>query len=250
MFMSIVRDVPGAAVYGELAGGRVLITGLSACAGADVAEAFAEHKSRLVVQTTSACQEMTELAAVLAKPAADIKLFAGPLDDGDAAVRFAQSAVSAFGGLDSVVNLIPVRAASFDGIESVAAIEARISKIMAPAVLITRVAANRMRLTWTEGSILNVILMSPPRSARDQALAGLMRTALAALTRGEARDWSEHAIRINAIGPRLSGDMAAPGATLASEPDIAALALYLASRKGRQLSGHVFDAEGLANACC
>ena len=35
------------------------------------------------------------------------------------------------------------------------------------------------------------------------------------------------------------------GACLTNEPDIATLALYLASRKGRSLSGHVFDADGM-----
>jgi 3-oxoacyl-[acyl-carrier protein] reductase len=33
---------------------------------------------------------------------------------------------------------------------------------------------------------------------------------------------------------------------MTSEPEVAALALYLASKRGRNLSGHVFDAEGVA----
>jgi 3-oxoacyl-[acyl-carrier protein] reductase len=35
------------------------------------------------------------------------------------------------------------------------------------------------------------------------------------------------------------------GAVLTNEPDVATLALYLASHKGRSLSGHVFDADGM-----
>jgi 3-oxoacyl-[acyl-carrier protein] reductase len=80
------------------------------------------------------------------------------------------------------------------------------------------------------------------------ALAGVARTALAAITRGEAETWSAHGIRVNAIGPRTS--MLEDGACLASEPDIAALALYLASKRGRELTGQIFDAAGVAARRC
>jgi 3-oxoacyl-[acyl-carrier protein] reductase len=71
------------------------------------------------------------------------------------------------------------------------------------------------------------------------------------MTRAEAQQWAERGIRINAVGPRgLLPDEPSGGACLASEPDLAALALYLASRRGRQLSGHVFDAAGVARRGC
>ena len=110
---------------------------------------------------------------------------------------------------------------------------------------ITHVAANRMRVIFAEGSILNVLTMPAPANAREAAIAGYMRTALAAMTRGEAGQWADQSVRINAIGPRIDKAPAA-GATLKSEPDIAALALYLASRRGKTLSSHIFDA---APAC-
>ena len=70
------------------------------------------------------------------------------------------------------------------------------------------------------------------------------------MTRREAQTWADKGLRINAIGPRGAMDEAQGGACLTSGTDIAALALYLASRKGRQLTGHVFDAEGVAaNGC-
>ncbi len=56
-------------------------------------------------------------------------------------------------------------------------------------------------------------------------------------------------MRINAVAPRVATGAASAGACLTSEPDIAALALHLASKKGRNLSGHVFDAEGVAQGC-
>jgi NAD(P)-dependent dehydrogenase (short-subunit alcohol dehydrogenase family) len=61
------------------------------------------------------------------------------------------------------------------------------------------------------------------------------------MTRSLAQEWAGKAIRFNAIAPQvaqLPGDRA-----VASEPDVAALASYLASGHGKELSGHVFEAE-------
>ena len=63
-----------------------------------------------------------------------------------------------------------------------------------------------------------------------------------------ATGYAQRGIRVNAVGP--SSTVAGAGAALASEPDIAALALYLASRPGRTLTGQVFDAAGVARRGC
>ena len=120
-------------------------------------------------------------------------------------------------------------------------------KLMLP-VHVTRVVANRMRLTLSEGLVLNVMTMPAPRTPAEAAVAGIVRSALAAVTRGEAERWAPQGIRVNAVGP--SATVAAAGAALASEPDIASLALYLASRPGRTLTGQVFDAAGVARRGC
>ena len=52
--------------YPELAGKRVLITGLTRSCGVDIARAFAEHKGRLVLQfaeESEATETMAEIAA-------------------------------------------------------------------------------------------------------------------------------------------------------------------------------------------
>lgn len=242
MFMSVVDSVPGVSVYPELAGGRVLMTGLSSDAGVDVARAFASHRTHLIVQTTDPSPAMTEVAALLAENATNLQVFHEPLASRDAGRRFAQSASQLHGGLDAVVNLITVTPAEIAGLSSEASVETFISDKLGPALELTRVVANRMRTTWTSGSVLNVVLMPEPATQREAAVGGLIHAALAAMTRGEAETWAEHAIRINAIGPRGT---APAGAALSSEPEIASLALYLASKKGRQLSGQMFDAAHL-----
>jgi NAD(P)-dependent dehydrogenase (short-subunit alcohol dehydrogenase family) len=245
MLMSVIEPELASSVYGELAGARVLITGLSAQGGVDVARSFADHKGRLVLQTSDFAPELVELVAHLGETALEVKVFDEPVADQEAAIRLAQKAAAAYGGFDLVINFIAAEDAASAG-DDYEAIESYVSRTLLPATLITRVAANRMRLVHTEGMILNVVSMAPPRSKGEAALAGIVRAALAELTRREAEDWADAGIRINAIGPRSAESS---GHCLASEPEIAALALYLASRKGRQLSGQVFDAENAPLHC-
>lgn len=241
MYMSVVDSDPGVAVYPELAGLRVLVTGLSAAAGVDIARAFAEHGCRMVLQAQEQSPEITAIGELLAQCAGDIRMFAEPIDAGEQAVRFAQTAAKAFGGLEVVINLVPFTAEDLATTGSVDAIESVISNRLLPMTLLTRVVANRMRLIMTEGLVLNVVLMPEPKTSREAAMAALVRSAVAALTRGEAQAWAGEALRINAVAPAADGK----SGSLASEPSIAALALHLASRRGKRLSGLVFDAAGM-----
>lgn len=242
MFMSpLALDSPQQRVFPDLAGSRILISGLTPQLGVDVARAFAEHKARLVLQSPEDTPEMTELGAFLALEAGELEIFNKSLPSGDSAIQLAQQAVKVFGGLDTVINMAHVTRDDMRNVGDYAEVEAFVSsKLLAPT-LISRVAANRMRLMMIEGSILNIVTMPSPVSDHERTLAGIVRSALAALTRGEAEEWAREGIRINAIAPRSVLEDRTPGAVLASDPDIAALALHLASKKGRQLSGHVFD---------
>lgn len=244
MLMSVIEPDLASSVYGELAGARALITGLSPQGGVDVVRSFADHKGRLILQTNELSPDLVELVAHLGESALEIKVFEEAINSQEAAVRLAQKSAAAFGGLDLVINFIS--APDIGDIGDYDAIEDYVSRTLLPATLITRVAANRMRLVHSEGSILNVVSMAPARSGGGAALNGIVRAALAALTRREAEEWATAGIRINAIGPR---SMDSCGHCLASEPEMAALALYLASRKGRALSGQVFDAENAALYC-
>lgn len=242
MYMSVIGQSPGSEILSELSGARVLLTGLSNAQGVDIARAFAEVKCRLVVQTGDLTPEVTELVALLSQNASEFKLYTNAIDKAESAVRFAQAAQQAFGGLDAVINLQNITAAEMRTIGEDHEVERLMASKLVPLTHITRVAANRMRVILSEGLILNVLEMPRPANAREAAIAGYARTALAAMTKGEASQWADQAVRINAIGPRTHAE-AGTGACLASEPDIAALAIYLASRRGRTLSGHVFDCD-------
>jgi len=235
-------------LYPELAGTRVLITGLEPGHGVDIARAFANVGSALVLQTPRMRPELEVLLEVLAGSAADIHVTSEEILDAETALKFAQSAVQAFGGVDVVVNLARLTAEGIAADASENDIEDRVARALRGPLNITRVVANRMAVTWVPGLVLNIVTRPLPRSPAEALLGAMARGALAALTRTEAGNWADQAVRINAVVPAAG---AGPHEGLASEPEIAALALHLASKRGKGLSGLVFDAAAIpAHGCC
>jgi len=250
MFMSVVERSSEFEFFPELAGARVLITGLTCEIGFDVARAFAEHKARLVIVSPDCSPAMVELSALLAESASEIRLFNEPSASPDDVVRHVQRAAQEFGGFDAVINLVGLDAADVRAFERASDVEALIAARLEEMMLVTQVAANRMRITWTEGSILNVVTMSGAMTGRAGLVADVVRSMIAQFTLGQARQWAGEGLRINAIAPQSSIAALLGGTSTVSDADIASTALYFASRKGRSLSGHLLDAEGLAQRRC
>lgn len=239
MLMSTLDGVDTYPAYPELAGKRVLITGLTRTHGVDIARAFAEHRTRLILHASEDCFETQAVAEIAAQSTLEMRLFTGPLSDADAVIRFARTAVKSFAGLDIVINI-----ADEPRVGTAAATELQVEQAVAaalrPAYVISRIAANRMRTTWTDGLILNIVPEPAADTRNSRALTAVARATIAAMTRSEAEHWAETGIRINAIAPAtLSSGL---GPQLTCEPDIAGLALRLASRRSRDLSGIVFEA--------
>ncbi len=246
MLMSIVDELRAAAVYPELTNARVLVSGLTSRCGVDIARAFAEHSTQLAIQAAEDSTEMDAIAALLAQSAGDLRLFnSTDIDDSDLAVAFAQGpAQKAFGGLETVINLIEIHPADLKGRTSQRDIEDLVSEKLLAPTLSSRVIANRMQLTLTPGAILHVVKAPEPQTAEELMVLDILRATLAAMVQSEAQNWTEKGIRINAVAPTTGLDAFEP--TLLGEPDIASLALYLASAKGEHLSGHVFDSRQAA----
>ncbi|HYD15942.1 MAG TPA: SDR family oxidoreductase [Hyphomicrobium sp.] len=248
MLMSVIARECEFVSLPELSGARVLITGLTSTCGFDVARAFADHGARLVLQSPEDSPEMTELAAVLAETSSDIRLFNSPLANDQDAVRLVQDAVQD-GGVDAVVNLVTIDARAVLGLETYEDVEELVLNTLRLPLRLTEVAANRMRLVWVEGAILNVVRIADVPGGRAVMLADVLRAELADLTRGLAQKWADQGISINAIAPQ-SSIAAMGGQGSATDADLAAIALQLASRKGRNVSGHVLDAEGASRRWC
>jgi 3-oxoacyl-[acyl-carrier protein] reductase len=239
MLTSVIEAGVSVGAYPELAGKRILITGMELDSGVDLARGFAEQGCRIVLHTTATGEESDAVLEMLACTASELQVYNEPLDTMDSAVRFAQMAAKTYGGLDAVINLVKLNLSCGDRVASVDSIERAMADQLQNACLMTRIAANRMRLMWSEGLILNVAVCPAPTSARETALLSIARTMLASMTRTEAQEWADQAIRINAVAPCTNALLSDP--CLTSEPDVAALALYLAGGHGAELSGIVFD---------
>lgn len=249
MLMSVIARQCELVALPELAGARVLVTGLTSAHGFDIARAFADRGARLILQSPEESPEMTELAAVLAETSGEIRFFNTPLENEEQAARLVQTVAQELGGLDAVINLAEIEAGAVQRLESSTDVEALISDTLLRPLRLTEVAANRMRLVWIEGAILNVVRVEETAGGRAMMLADVLRAELAAMTRGLAAEWAEHGIRINAVAPP-SSVATMGGETQASDADVATVALQLASRKGRSVSGHVLDATGAARRWC
>lgn len=247
MFVSVVKPQDLTEIHPDVLGARVLLTGLSHRSGVDVARAFAEHKTRLVVQSADTSPEFDALMPVLAADAQDMQLYNEPITETDAAVRLAQSAAGILGGIDVALNLISISRSDLQNRRTLEDIEDLASEKLLAPTLITQVVANRMRVTWSEGLILNVVSMPKPETAEEAAVAGILRSAVTAMTQDEANKWADDAIRVNAVVPPSLVPRGNDPSCLAGDPEIASLALYLASKYGRRLTGHIFDAEALVH---
>lgn len=251
MFMSVLDTSLTSQSYADLAGSRVVVTGVSPEFGVDVARAFADARARLVLQTPAPVTdpEITELVAVLAEAAQEIVVFDGALSCAADATRFAQTGCQQLGGVDTLVNLLAVSAGDIQALAVSPDIEAGIAALLEPLLQLSKVTANRMRLTLTEGSIVNIVTLPRGLGARGDLVGAMVKAALAVMTRVEGGEWAPHGIRVNAIGPKVTLPGETVGGASASEPEIAAIALYLASSRSRGLSGHVFQAEGVLTKC-
>lgn len=248
--MSLVQRDCVSEKYPELAGARVVITGFTSSVGVEIAEAFAHRKARLIISTPENSARMTTKKNKLLKKAAEVEILDTSKSFKERPAHFAQRVARTFGSIDMLVNLITLTREECLKKRDLNQIEDLIVQKFSAPREITEVTANRMALTWSEGMILNALVMFTPQSAEEAAITGLMKSTLAAMTQDQATRWASSAVRINAIGPKATVFDTMSGACLTSESDLAALALFLASRKGRNLTGHIFDAEAVARRGC
>jgi NAD(P)-dependent dehydrogenase (short-subunit alcohol dehydrogenase family) len=202
-----------------------------------------------VLQVPEISAEIDALLSHVAETALEIHVHHDPIETAEEAVRFTQATSRHFGGFDIVVNLIALDLSDLRGIATPDDIETMIADRLQSAARTTGVAANRMGLTWTHGSVLNILCVPATTRPDDQIIIAMARAVLATMTRGEANRWQGQGVRINAVAPMsaLVPGAISDGDLVRSEPDAAALALYLASADGEGLSGLMFDAEEAAS---
>jgi 3-oxoacyl-[acyl-carrier protein] reductase len=239
MLMSVFEGA--APAFTELVGKRVLITGLTSSCGVDIVRAFAEHKARLVLQFEEESETAQVIAEIAAPAALDIQALGPVAAEAAAVTQLAHRVVKAYGGLDVVINLVPLAVPPPGFSATTADVERSVAERLLLPYMLSRIAANRMAMLLNDGLILNVAMLTGTLRGPAQAFASMVKAAMAAITRRQAEEWAGKAVRFNAIAPPTTQAPAKP--SLAGEAEVAALALYLASGRGKALSGHVFEAE-------
>lgn len=238
MLISEIEGVEFAPEHPELAGKRVLITGIKGGLGFEIVKAFAATHARLVLHTLAEDDETVAIGEAAAAEAMDVRLFPEVFADYEAMLAFTRKAVTSYGGIDAVVNVTRLCETDCDG--SRQSVERSVTDLLAMPCLVSRIAANRMKTTLSEGAILNILETDRAASPQTATLAGVARNVLAGMTRSEAQQGAEHGVRINAIAP--IAPTLAHTAPISSAPDVATLARHLVSPRGHQLSGLVFEA--------
>ena len=187
MLMSTLDGIELESIYPDLLGKRVLITGIDNEHGVDIARAFAEQRTRLVLHVNEMTPEMAVLGAIVAEGALDVRLFDGPIGATDAAVKLARQAVQAFGGVDIVINLATVPEPRGGAAARETDVEDAVSQALSAACLITKIATNRMRLTMTEGLVLTIAKLPrrPTLGAADGRRAHPLRACQSHAQRGQ-----------------------------------------------------------------
>lgn len=244
MLMNSLADLDVASasfgVFPELAGKRVLITGVTGRNGIDIVRAFAEHRARLVLQIDETCVETQALLETIAPLAIDLTVTSDHLADAEAVIRFGRASIAEYAGIDVVINLIELTP-GIAAIGTIDAVEERIAGLFMLPSLVARIAANRMRVLRTDGLVLNIAVLPARAEASDIAFAAAAKATLAAMTRREAQTWAPEGVRFNAVAPAILSGLSRG---LSGEADVAALALHLAAgRGGTSLNGQVFEAD-------
>ena len=152
MLMSVLEGARASPAYPELAGKRVLITGITSTSGVDVVRAFAEHRARLVLQFDELSEPAQAIAEIAAPTALEMRAF-GPIDRAaDRVAQFARTAVKAFHGLDVAINLVPLSPSRLPTASTTTAdVERMLAEHLLLPALISRIAANDLHLEVHRG---------------------------------------------------------------------------------------------------
>ena len=249
MLMTVMGRNSSASYYGELAGVRVLITGLSPACGVDVARTFADHRGRLVVHATAPSPELDAVTTMLAETASEVKLFT------DACREFR--------------ILDPLRQGRRSGLRRARRRhQSHSDRRRGHAGPRQHRRHRRSRVREADASGARHPHRRQPHAAdaqrgprpqrRDDAGAAhrrrsarslaSSRSALAAVTRGEAQRWAPQGIRVNAVGPSRHGRRFRRLPHQRARHRRARALSRLAP--GRTLTGQMFDAAGVAKRGC
>jgi 7-alpha-hydroxysteroid dehydrogenase len=239
-----------------------VVTGAGRGIGAATAVAFAQAGADVVISSRTADQ-LEKVAAQVQEAGRRALVVPADLSDLDAVAALAEAAYDEFGRLDTVVNNVggTIPNALLD--TDVAYLEDAFHFNVSTAHALVRAATPAMLDGGGPargGAVVNISSVVGRVSGRGYLAYGTAKAALAHYTRLAARDLAPH-IRVNAISvgsvmtsaleivandeaTRTSMERATPLQRIGEADDVAAAALFLASRAGGYLTGKVLEVDG------
>lgn len=244
----------------RLPGSVAVVTGAGRGIGAATAIALAEAGADVVLSARTEDQ-LGEVAERIAATGRKAHVVAADLTDTEAAAGLADAAMSAFGRLDVVVNNVggsipcPLADTSVQYLEEAFHFNVSTAHALTKAAVPLMLDGER-----PGGSVVNISSVMGRVAGRGFLAYGTAKAALAHYTRLAAADLAPR-IRVNAIAVgsvatsaldvvlnndevRTKMESSTPMRAIGEPEDIAATAVFLASRAGGYLTGKVLEADG------
>jgi NAD(P)-dependent dehydrogenase (short-subunit alcohol dehydrogenase family) len=244
-----------------MANRAILITGASRGIGAAIAEAFAAQGDRVAIHHRDSAGRAEELLGRL--PGTGHVIVQADLADADAVRDMTDTAASALGGIDVLVNNAgtyqphPIAEVSYE--EWQAAWRDTLGVNLIGAANVTWCAVQHM-LAAGGGRIVNVSSRGAFRGEPGQPAYGASKAGLNAFGQSLARALAPHNIAVAAVAPgfvdtemaahRLAGRSGeeiraqSPFGRVARPEEIAAAVVYLAAPEAEWASGTILDLNG------
>jgi hypothetical protein len=216
---------------------RVVISGFETAAGQAIAQAFAQRSARLVLLAGAADDTVAMATGHLAAKAKSVTLLNTSGPSRADAVADAQSAIGALGGADTVVVVLALSPETLSEVGASPAADQALDGLVSGPVETIRVAANRMRVTWTKGTVIAVVVTPEGLAIREDLIARLVRSQVAGVVRGEAERLADDDIVVVAVSATETGLL-----TEGCVPELVDLVADLAATSMDRLSGLVYEA--------
>ncbi|HEY4547214.1 MAG TPA: 3-oxoacyl-[acyl-carrier-protein] reductase [Pedomonas sp.] len=238
----------------KLDGLRALVTGASGGLGSAIAEALANQGARVALSGT----RREALEAVAAKLPNDPVILPCNLSDAEAVEGLVPSAIEALGGLDVVINnagitrdtlILRMKDEDFE----------QVLKVNLEAAFRISRAAVKPMMKARFGRIINITSIVGVTGNPGQVNYAASKAGLIGMSKALAQEVASRGITVNCIAPgfitspmtdALSDDQKSalmvkiPAGRLGEGTDIAAAAVYLASREAAYVTGQTLHVNG------
>ena len=243
----------------DLTGKVAIVTGGGRGIGRAISLGLAEAGASVVV-TSRTQKEVEGVAEEIRKMGGKALPVVTDLTVNDQLENLVQATVKEFGRIDILVNnaarsflrgLMDLREDGWD----------KVFNTNVKAVwLLSRLVARKM-IEQKGGRIINITTVGAEKAELGMAAYGCSKAALKMLTRCMAREWAQHGILVNAVGPTLTRtefskpiwsnpevakhvSAAIPMGRLAEPEEIVGSVLFLASDAAQFITGHSIYVDG------